>query len=250
MAPPVKQRLATHVPGPSGEPGPGGCGGGGIPSWPLRCEIKYQTRSQTCVRLCVGGRGAGGAWQAIPRVLPCTSEPEKGKAEGLKVCKLQNVLFTTEVVSGELELGAKSLLLHIGCTTDLGPRLLVEPHFFSSAKWVSFFPYLGAVVRAKWAIHVNGKWQKKLNSDSTALRKKREESCDRTGFRVSNDVNGLVFPPLGPLSFLASSMQASPSRGPGSSRAPVESNGLRLGGMESHGNIKLLAPSRRNGRLP
>lgn len=116
-APAVKQRLATHVLGQSGEPS--GCGDGGIPSWPLRCEIKYQTLTQpNLCRLCVGGGGAGGAWQAVPRVLPCTSEPEKGKAEGLKVCQLQNVLFTAEVVSGELELGARSLLLHVGCVTS------------------------------------------------------------------------------------------------------------------------------------
>lgn len=59
-------------------------------------------------------------------------------------------------------------------------------------------------------------------------------------------MNGLVFPSLGPPSLLASSMQASPSRGPGSAGAPAESNGLSLGGMEPHGNIKLLALSRQN----
>lgn len=93
-----------------------------VASLPGGYEVRLNTRhshSQTCVSLYVGVRGAGGTWQAVPRVLPCTSEPEKGKAEGLKVCKLQNVLFIAEVASGELELGAKFLLLHVGCSTTL-----------------------------------------------------------------------------------------------------------------------------------
>lgn len=83
-------------------------------SLPGRYDVRLNTRhsrSQTCVRLCVGGAGAGAPGRLSP-------EPEKGKAEGLKVCQLQNVLLTAEVVSGELELGAKSLLLHVGCVTS------------------------------------------------------------------------------------------------------------------------------------
>lgn len=107
-------------------------------------------------------------------------------------------------------------------------------------------------MRTKQAVHINGglplSTASGRNSTRTELsyarKGKKVETEQDSGLQMIRSGLSISWPSF-PSGFIYAGF---PFGGPGSSGAPVESNGLRLGGMEPHGNIELLAPSRHSGR--